>query len=152
MSSVTQQDFNVIGIDYGLKRVGVALGHNIARLPRPYRVVANDEELIPHLEQIIRDENVRHIVLGLPIPLSGQRSEQTKLTGDFGGKLQSFFELPLSYVDEALSSAEAENVIGPSSPVQRVDAHAAAAILERYFAGEGMTKKEYEDRYDSSKA
>ncbi|MGB4966787.1 MAG: Holliday junction resolvase RuvX [Candidatus Saccharimonadales bacterium] len=136
-----QSDYNVIGVDYGQKRVGVALGHAIARLPRPYKVLRHDDRLLAQLQAIIEGEQVRVVVLGLPVPFGGGASRQTELTLDFGKTLQSTFKLPLYYVNEALTSVEAENELGEKALSKSVDAHAAAAILERYFAGETIDTK-----------
>jgi len=134
-----QNDYNILGIDYGSKRVGIALAHAVAKLPHPFTILPNDETLADSLKQLIVDQNVKHIVLGLPVPLESAESYQTKEVRLFGGKIESELSLPVSYVNESLSSVMVERRASGGA-AQYVDDLAASEILERFFAGETETK------------
>lgn len=126
----------VLGIDYGEKRVGVAVAHFVAQLPRPLKTLPNDGELFAAIQQIIQDEGIRQIVVGVPRNLDGSASEQTALCEQFAAAVARDVFAKVTTVDETLSSVEAEEYVLSGSKAYRdvgVDALAAAVILQRYF-------------------
>jgi|JI10StandDraft_1071094.scaffolds.fasta_scaffold470835_2 putative Holliday junction resolvase len=133
----------ILGIDYGAKRVGVALAHTIARLPRPLTTIANTAELMGVLETMIADESVGTVVVGVPRAMDGSTTEQSALCEAFAQKLSSRVDVPVFTVDETLSSVEAEDFLGTSQKhftKAEIDAVAAACILDRFISGEDATE------------
>lgn len=126
---------SILGVDAGEKRVGVAIANVIARLPRPYTTLPNDEQLLLSLKKIAQDEDVGLIVLGLPRNLEGEETGQTAWVREFAESLKAV-ELPIVFHDEALSSKAAEEELlarGKSYAKVDIDALAAAYILADYL-------------------
>jgi putative transcription antitermination factor YqgF len=120
----------VLGIDYGLQRVGVAITRGA--LAEPLLVLSQDDALLAELQKIITAERVEKVVVGL--------SEKTmaELAMAFGQELQHVLppEVTVEYVDETLSSKEVEHRLrqAPLSKKRgKIDHYAAAIILERWL-------------------
>lgn len=127
-------DGYIVSFDYGEKRVGVAVAHTIARIPRPLMVVANGEKLYEELAQIIAEEHAIKLVVGLPRNMDGSVGSQAERCKAFGATLAEKTGLEVSYADETLSSVDAEKYLeGLKGASIGLDAVAAAVILERYF-------------------
>ena len=119
-----------LGIDYGTKRVGLALSDESRRFAMPYRVLEGREVVIKkEIERICKKENVTHIVVGLPAGLAGQETQMTRKAKMFAGSLKSL-GLPVELENEFFSSGEAKR--GPTKK-QKIDAAAAALILQSYL-------------------
>lgn len=129
---------NVLGLDIGEKRIGMALANVIARLPSPYGVISNDENAVKSIMQAIDDNEVKHIVIGLPRNQSGEETAQSKFARDFAQKLNGI-ELPITFSDESLSSKRAQDLqstIRERDANQPIDDLAACFILEEFFLEE----------------
>lgn len=125
----------LLGIDYGDKRVGLALASNIAKIPSPYRTIENDSHLIEKILKIIDDESVGTAVVGLPRSLDGSETEQTRKTQVFITELKQHFSA-VEVQDEAGTSAAAKEELQARNDdytKEEVDALAATYILEDYL-------------------
>lgn len=132
----------ILGIDYGEKRVGVALAHQVARLPRPLTTLPNTETLLDDIRALVAQENAGLVVVGLPRGMDGGYTPQTRLVEEFAGKLAETLEIPVELADETLTSVDAEAYLGGGEHVKSdIDALAAAYILERYLAGHPAVKE-----------
>ncbi len=128
---------NYLALDVGNKRIGVALASSVARLPNPLTTVANDDNCLEAIQQIIDQESVGVLVVGLPRNLSGQATEQTKIAQEFGEKLSQHTGLKIHWQDEALTSKQAESELhrrGLSYNKEHVDALAATYILSDFLS------------------
>ncbi len=125
----------IIGLDYGDKRVGVGVAHQVARLPRPLTVVSNDERLLDNLRELIDIEGASLVVVGLPRGMDGGYTEQTRKAEGFAKRLQAAIDVPVELADETLTSVDAEAYLPADHVKGDVDAMAACLILERYLAG-----------------
>jgi putative holliday junction resolvase len=135
-----------VGIDFGLKRVGVALSSGFSPIPLTVVSCNGSKEDFPQVaSQICRialGEGASQIVLGLPLNSSGGEGEQAVVTREFASSLACASQLPVFLWDERFSSAEASmrmNSGRGASAGQTIDAVAAAIILEEFFAGEWAT-------------
>ncbi len=127
-------DGYIVSFDYGEKRVGVAVAHTIARIPRPLIVVANGDKLFEELARIIAEEHAVKLVVGLPRNMDGSLGPQAERCQVFGSTLAEKTGLSVTYADETLSSVDAEKYLnGLKGASIGLDAVAAAVILERYF-------------------
>lgn len=134
---MAQTDY-ILGLDYGEKRIGVAIAHTIARLPRPLVTLQNTAGIIQAIQKVVTDENVGLVVVGLPRSMDGGVQTQAKIVQDFAAKLKTQLTVPIDYTDETLTSVEAERILKASRRSQvvekgEIDALSAALILERYF-------------------
>ncbi len=129
-----------MGIDYGSKRLGVAISDSSATLAQPVTVVerskiAND---LMALAKLAKDYDVEEIVVGYPLSLSGVAGKQAAVVESFIKKLEVEFGLPVAKYDERLSSKEADvwlkqmGVRGKKAR-KRIDRVAAALILQSYL-------------------
>lgn len=129
-----------MGIDYGDKRIGVALSDLLCIISSPYEVFINkgEEESLKHLDKIIKENDVDEIAMGLPLNMDGSEGERARLHRKFGQKLSDFSGVIVHFVDERLTSAEAEEIL-ISSGVRRekrkelIDKLSAQIILQTFI-------------------
>lgn len=129
-------DHNILAIDLGERRVGLALANGLARLPRPLTTLEQGNSFWEQLEVLVKQESVTEVVIGLPRNLSGEDTDQTRLTRAFADELKQRLALPVYFQDEALTShqAEAELKQGRHSYTKAdIDALSATLILEDYL-------------------
>lgn len=122
----------ILAIDYGLARVGLALGDAEAGVVSSRQTFANDPQFMEKLVLLCSDNQVSKIVLGLPRGLDGQETRQTMVTREFADNLASL-NIPVEMRDEAGTSALAKERLGKNPPKEAVDAESAAIILEEYL-------------------
>jgi putative Holliday junction resolvase len=137
-----------LGIDYGEKRVGLALSDPTLTLAQPLKTIkySSAEQLLKELVQIINEKEVQKIIIGLPITLKGTDSEKTREVRKFGEKLESKTSVPIILFDERLSTKIAHQVLQqlgkePSKSRDIVDQIAAQEILQIYLDKEKKTVK-----------
>ena len=98
-----------LAIDYGDRRIGLALSDPLKIIASPYRTIIknNNTNLIEEIERIIAVEDVELTIIGLPLGMSGQITEQTKKVEEFADKLISR-GIAIEYEDERWSSVAAK--------------------------------------------
>jgi len=120
---------NILGIDYGAKRVGIATSrHDIAF---PHSVLANDSSLIPQIVKIVEDARLEKVVVGDTRSFDGRENAITKEGEAFMDALRTHLEVPVEPVLEVGSTVEASRYAPEGS--EHNDAAAAAIILQRYI-------------------
>ncbi|MDA9947020.1 Holliday junction resolvase RuvX [Candidatus Marinimicrobia bacterium] len=128
-----------IGIDLGTKRVGLALSDSLNIIASPFKTLTfiDNNDLVSKLSDIINDNNVKTIILGLPLNMSGVDTEQTKKVRTFKASLAKL-NIPILYEDERLSSVSAkkslvmQNVKTGHNKAE-IDRTAAAIILQQFL-------------------
>lgn len=128
-----------LGVDFGSKYVGVAVGDEAIAMPLKVLDARPDEKLLSSLKKLAASEDVAGFVVGLPVNMDGSEGKAAKLCREFGARLAAHSQLPVEYADERLSSWEAEGMLiegglKPSERKQRVHAVAAKLILEAFFS------------------
>lgn len=124
---------NFLGIDYGVKRIGLAIGNDEVKLAQPLKTVGPEE-----LAEVIAAEGpFAEVVVGLPRNLDGQETPQTIAVRHFADDvLWRKFKIDAVFQDEAATSAVAEESLKASGkPYSKgdIDAAAAAIILQDYL-------------------
>lgn len=128
----------IIGIDYGQKRIGLAMSDPLGITSQPLPFLPNDSKIFHTLEKMVRENQVQEIVVGLPITMKGTPSEMTTEVEKFASKLQEFVEIPIFLQDERLSTMESEKIL-ISADVSRAkrkevrDSMSASIILQDYL-------------------
>ncbi|MCX6785307.1 MAG: Holliday junction resolvase RuvX [Candidatus Komeilibacteria bacterium] len=127
---------NILGIDYGSSKVGLALGDSETKLASPFKVIA-PADLFLEIERLIEHRGLDLAVMGLPLGLNSQETEQTKEVRQFAAELAEKISIPLVFEDERFSTAQAKKE-GKASPTKREarsgdDAVAAMYILQSYL-------------------
>jgi putative Holliday junction resolvase len=120
----------LVGIDFGSKRVGVAVSDERGAVAFPRTTIANDRLLIPTLIDLIRRENATTVVIGDSKNLKGGDNAVTPQMKEFGLNLQKSLSVSVHYEPEFYTSFEARRDTGKST----VDAEAATIILNSYIA------------------
>ena len=129
----------LLAIDYGARRVGLALSDPLKMIASPYRTIINNNNtiLIEEIKTIIAAEDVELTIIGLPLGMAGQKTEQTKKVEEFVDKLTDQ-GIIIKYEDERWSSVAAkrsmkEQNIKSGHNKDLVDQTAAAIFLQQYL-------------------
>jgi putative holliday junction resolvase len=123
-----------LGIDYGNKKVGLALGDSEAGVALPLDVIRNTDDLCKKIAQLILSESIDQVVVGVPLPTTdGPGSEQLEKTRQFINMLRSATPVPVHEEDERYSTAEAMRLQREQGVTAEDDALAAMLILQAYL-------------------
>lgn len=119
-----------LGIDFGERRIGLAVSDSAGRIATPLETVlrTNDVQAIKAIHDVIEREGIESLVMGEPLGLDGSRGEAAARVASFARKLERATRLPVRLVDEALTSHAAAERVGVDSP--QLDAVAAQIILQ----------------------
>ena len=98
-----------LGIDFGERRIGLALSDPEGRLAVPFGIIERqtDRRAVYQIVELTRREEVQVLVVGEPLDLEGRASEATERVRRFGRKLERATGLPICWVDEALTTVAA---------------------------------------------
>ena len=138
----------VLGIDYGARRIGLALSDATATLASPWRLLQRPPSDAETLRMIVAevaalvqaDDGLEAVVVGWPRRLDGSANQQTPIVETFARTLEGKVAVPVVLQDERLSSVEAESRLAVKEKDWRkrkakLDAAAAAVILQDYLDG-----------------
>lgn len=120
----------ILGFDFGLKRIGVAVGNMILRQAQPLAIISaetNDAKFAA-VAELLREWQPSLCVVGLPSHPDGAPHEMTQRCRRFANQLQGRYGVATALVDERYSSAVLTKRQG-----ERIDDQAAAIILQQYF-------------------
>ena len=120
----------LMGIDYGSKRVGIALSDDSGTIATPYKVLLNTKELLAGVEKIVKEWKVEKIILGESRDFQGKENPIMKRIHVFKKELEETLKIPVEFKQEFLSSHQAEQLQGKND---MHDASAAAIILQSYL-------------------
>lgn len=131
-----------MGLDVGTKRIGVALTSQTLSLVYPLKTISfqKEEDAILELIDIIKQNNVEIVVIGLPKNMNNTQGFATNRSIEFASKLQEKANVKVEYVDERLTSVEARNILINNNYSRKkrktiIDSVAAALILETFMKG-----------------
>lgn len=130
----------ILAIDYGEKRIGLALSDPLRIFAKPYRVLQNlgFEQFVSELEPILKEQQVLLVLVGIPYAIEGGNTPKTDEVIEFRNALETTITIPVQGWDERYSTDEAHQELkkmGYSWQEARslVDAMAAAMILRSYL-------------------
>jgi putative Holliday junction resolvase len=123
-----------LAIDYGLRRVGLALSDEGGRFATPYEVltISSPEQAATEVLQVVEKEGVERLVVGLPLNMDDSIGPAARSAAEWGEALGGRAGLPVVFVDERLSSFAAEQ-----------------AIVDRKRGGEKITRKRKKEQLDA---
>ena len=103
----------ILAIDYGRRKMGLALADLAARIAEPYTTLerVNRNEDMRRLREFARDHHVKQIVVGHPLRLDGKPGEMAEEARRFAERVRKQLGLPVELVDERLTSWEAERIL-----------------------------------------
>ncbi len=154
-----RQGGRILALDYGRTKIGLALADSEARLAEPFDIMEriNRNEDMRRLRELVRDKNVKQIIVGLPLRLDGTRGDMADEVTGFAERVRKQVGVPVELVDERLTSWEAERILEeelgrrikppatqhghkktlrPGDGKYSVDAVAAMVILREYLTRE----------------
>jgi len=118
----------VLAFDFGLKRIGVAVGEPELRTAHPLPAVSD----FLQIQKLVEEWKPKRLVVGRPTAANGEPHRMTRQAEDFARRLERRFKLPVARVDERYTSVEAEHRLRGLKK-KAVDSVAAQLILEQYF-------------------
>lgn len=135
-----EHETRIMGIDFGLKRIGIALSDSLKVFAYTHTTLLNSSNTFVELEKIIKEKNVVKIILGIP---NENHVSKTSVVDDikkFKNTLEKKFLLPVIFWDETYTSAIAQQRILESVNKKQkrknknlLDMHSAAIILQEYL-------------------
>jgi len=120
----------IFAFDFGVKRIGVAMGNTMIRQAEPVKVIAaiDNATRFADIQALLDEWKPARLVVGLPMHPDGAEHEMTARARKFANQLHGRFNLPVELVDERYSSAVISAKRG-----EVIDDRAAAIILQQYF-------------------
>jgi putative holliday junction resolvase len=133
----------VLAVDYGERRVGIAISDPGATIAQPLTVITRRPGKRPPVQavaELVAEHAVEHIVVGLPLTLAGEESDWTREVRAFGERLAERTGTGVTFADERLTSVMAERAVrslglkrSERERRERVDAAAAVLILQAHL-------------------
>lgn len=131
----------ILGIDHGTVRIGLAISDELELVASPLKTLDARDEPEREITRIVRDKRIGKIVIGMPFHMSGDKGGAAERVEKFGTGLGKALrhEIPIEFVDERLSSVEAEaslaraGITGKRERNEVVDQLAAVVILQEYL-------------------
>ena len=127
----------LIGLDLGSKRIGVSICDERQSIATPFKTIdrINTTHLVDKLKEIIKENNIKGIVIGNPINMDGSSGSSARSVKDISINISKSIDLPVFLWDERLSTVGAFNLysqldVNISKKLKKIDQNAAAFILQ----------------------
>lgn len=133
------QVLTLLGFDFGEKRIGIAVGQSLTGSVTPLKTLSaiNQKPDWEGISALIEEWRPDLLILGLPLHMDGSEQEITQRVKRFGNQLKGRYNLPVEWVDERLSSHEAEQMLREQGKKRSnkgdIDKLAAALILKSWL-------------------
>lgn len=127
------EDSIVIAFDYGLKRIGVAVGNLLTKTARPLRIIhwTKNDQKWSQISQVLSEWQPAAVVIGVPRHKDGEPNSMTPICEKFANQVEGRYGLPVVREDERFSSVEAES--NSEEDEEFIDDEAAAVILQQWL-------------------
>ncbi|NJL09352.1 MAG: Holliday junction resolvase RuvX [Calothrix sp. SM1_7_51] len=139
-----------LGLDVGSKRIGVAGCDRTGLIASGIMTIErrNFEYDVEQIKQLVKAREVQVLVVGLPYSMNGELGFQARQVQKFTNRVAKIIQLPVEYVDERLTSYQAEQMliaenISPSRNKGMIDRKAAALILQQWLDARRARTKVY---------
>jgi len=123
----------ILGLDIGDKRIGVAITDKSETIAKPLKVINNDDRVIDELNNLIKDYNVKKMVVGIPYTLRGEIGLQAKKVTYFIDNVLRKSKLKIIYIDERFTSKISRKIIKKNKRTGEIDKISASIILSDYL-------------------
>jgi len=130
----------LLAIDYGEKRIGLAISDALKIFAKPYDIIANTsyEDIVQQLIRIIQSNHVEKVIVGVPWSIEGEETNKTKETLTFIAKLKESLPVPVIGADERYTTSEANELLKQmgydwKKARKHIDSIAACLILKGYL-------------------
>jgi putative Holliday junction resolvase len=138
----------ILGIDYGLKRIGLAISDPSETMAQPLATIErkDDNNSVRKIDEIIKIHSIDKIVIGLPVSMSGEIGPQARSVLDFIDHLKEQTDIRVETWDERLSTSMAQRALldaktKRSRRKEVIDKIAAAIILQGYLDSKRAEEK-----------
>jgi putative Holliday junction resolvase len=123
---------NILGIDYGEARTGLAWSSEEVQVALPLEVIPsqNTKNLLKRIVQVVSDKHIDLVLVGLPLNLSSQDTQQTHKVRFFVEKLRKALTVQVEVVDERFTSQLAERYLNKH---QSIDIESARILIEEWL-------------------
>ena len=123
-----------LGIDFGLRKIGLAFGDDETNISTPAEVITNDDRLFSRLISLVQSEGIDAIAVGVPLPTGDHHSaDQLNRTRAFIEELRRVVSVPVYEVDEKYTSSESRRIQKEYGSQVPEDSLAAMLILQAYL-------------------
>ncbi len=128
----------ILGIDHGEKKIGLAVSDKSATIANSINYINNDSNVIDKFHGIVKEYEIREIVMGLPIKLDGEDSIQTEKVREFKSMLEQELNLQIEFIDERLTTSYAEKIlisgnVRRKKRKEKIDSLSAQILLQNYL-------------------
>lgn len=128
----------IAAIDYGLKRIGIALSDPTGSMAFPFKTVEGGKKAALHVKEALKEHVLEKIIIGLPLLMNGQEGEMVHAVRAFAEELDKLMQIPILFLDERLTSAQADKSLKEISCNRKkrsakIDTAAAALLLQHYL-------------------
>lgn len=134
---------NILGLDVGDSRVGVAIGHEETKMCFSQKAINRNEAKVK-IKNLIQEKEISLLVVGLPLSEQNEETSTSQKIRTFANKLSVDNNIPVVFIDEYYSSQEAKERLNIKTKDKKtrdlgiIDSMSAVIILERYFTKEGI--------------
>ena len=134
-----KQTLTLLGFDFGEKRIGIAVGQSLTGSVTPLTTLSaiRQKPDWAGIEALIKEWQPDRLIVGLPLHMDGSEQDMTQRAKRFGNQLKGRYNLPVEWMDERLSSDEAERILqqrgAKRSDKKDIDKLAAALILQSWL-------------------
>ncbi|HKE30970.1 MAG TPA: Holliday junction resolvase RuvX [Candidatus Angelobacter sp.] len=145
--ATVQAAARILAIDYGSRRMGLAVSDPLGITAQGLETMQrrNKRADLAYLERVIRKHEVKEIVVGYPLKMSGEKGPQSERVAEFATELRRQFGLQVHLWDERLTSAEANRLLREAElsiekRARAVDRMAAVLILQSFLQARSSSK------------
>jgi putative Holliday junction resolvase len=128
----------IMALDIGEKNIGIAISDRMNILAIPHSIEKNDEDFSKKIRGLVKEKNIKKIIIGIPYNLKGKIGHQANKTFDFVEKLKEEIKVDIAFLDERFSTKISKENLQNNKKTgdMRLDKYAAAVILENYLNNE----------------
>jgi putative holliday junction resolvase len=130
----------ILGLDYGSKRIGVAVSDPLRIIAKGISVIEQSPSMMEQLRALVASYDIGEIVVGMPLTLKGEKRQTAEEVEKFMSRLHEAFNIPVVSIDERFTSQLAQETIRLMGVKKKqrqvkktVDMTAAAIILQQYL-------------------
>lgn len=132
----------IAAIDYGLKRIGIAISDDNKKIAFPLQTVMGGSNAVEEIHKALADKllQIDKILVGLPLLLNGKEGEMAAMVKQFAEQLKMAFNIPIELIDERFTSKLADQSLreihlNRKQRTDKMDTAAAATLLQTYLDG-----------------
>jgi len=131
----------LLAIDYGERRIGIALSDPVQIIAFPYIIIDTKKTplFFSKIAEIVNEQDIEKVIIGIPLDINGKETEKSIQIRNFAKELKQYIDLPIIFWDESYTTQEATKILhlkkkSLKKNKYRLDMIAASLILKDYLA------------------